>query len=868
MATDPAGAMDPHATNAPMLLGLTAAEAARRFERDGPNTPPRLSRRSPVVALLRQFTHLLALLLWVAAGLALLSGTPALAIAILVVITLNAVFAFWQEYRADKSADRLSALLPTTTKVYRDAQLTTIDAAQLVRGDRVVLTSGDRIGADMRVEEAHAFKVDESLVTGESNAVSREVGSVLAAGTFATQGQAEAIVTSTGSHTTLAEISRLAQSASRPPSPLTRELNRVVRVIAVIAVLAGIVLGLAGLALGLRPNDAFLFAVGVAVALVPEGLLPTVTLALARGAQQMAAQGALVRRLDAVETLGATTMICTDKTGTLTQNRMSVVEIWTADGVITVNGVGYEPAAQFTGPASARALLPGIAETAARCVLGRVVERNGKWEAQGDFLDAALVALALRSGVETTERPPERRFPYTADRMRSSAVRGSRVSVIGAPESVFQRCTVVPTDARLAFEAMAVRGQRVLAVAAGPYSGAITADEAETGLELLGLLGLEDPPRSDVHESLQGCRAADIRVIMVTGDHPDTAKAIALEVGLLLPGGPVLGPDLPEDDGELGALLDRAEGAVVARVTPAGKLRIARVLKARGHVVAMTGDGVNDAPALREADVGVAMGASGSDVAREAADLVLLDDHFGTILAAIRLGRATFANARRFLTYHLTDNVAELAPFAVWALSGGNFPLAISVLQVLALDIGTDMLPALALGVEPPSPRVMNGKDRSHPLISRSLLTRAFAVLGPVEAVVSLAGFATVLLMGGWQWGQTPSPGLLAVASGTAFATIAAAQMANAFACRSETVPVWSLPPFTNGALIAAVAFDLVLVAGFLGIPPLAQLLGGQWPTPVGWLFVAAGTVLIVIADALHKDMRRRRVGTGSVGVE
>jgi magnesium-transporting ATPase (P-type) len=254
------------------------------------------------------------------------------------------------------------------------------------------------------------------------------------------------------------------------------------------------------------------------------------------------------------------------------------------------------------------------------------------------------------------------------------------------------------------------------------------------------------------------------------------------------------------------------------------------------------------------------MGASGSDVAREAADLVLLDDHFGTILAAIRLGRATFANARRFLTYHLTDNVAELAPFAVWALSGGHFPLAISVLQVLALDIGTDMLPALALGVEPASPRLMRGKDRSHPLISRSLLTRAFGVLGPVEAAVSLAGFAVVLLLGGWTWGQTPPSALLAVASGTAFATIAAAQMVNAFACRSETVPPWSLPPFANRALIVAVAVDFVLVACFLGIPALAGLLGGTWPTPIGWLFVLLGGVALLTADALHKAVRRRRV--------
>lgn len=843
--------------NSVVPTGLTSAEAKLSLEQDGPNVPPRLTRPSWATALLRQFTHLLALLLWAAAGLALLSGTGALAIAIVVVIVLNALFAFWQEYRADRSAEQLRALLPTSTKVRRDGVLMTVDAEELVRGDRVVLSSGDRIGADMRVEEAHAFAVDESMVTGESTAVPRSVGNPLAAGTFVVQGEAEALVTATGSQTTLAAISRLAGAAKRPPSPLARELNRVVRTVAVIAVLAAITLGLTGVALGLTATEAFIFAVGVAVALVPEGLLPTVTLALARGAQLMAEQNALVRRLDAVETLGSTTIICTDKTGTLTQNRMSVVEVWTPNGVVRVTGEGYEPTAEFEGVPSAQALVPGIAATASRCVKGRPVRRDGHWLAEGDPLEAGIVCLAMRSGVDMTVIHPDRRFPYTADRMMSSALRHDRLSVIGAPEKIFERCTTVMPECRLAVSAMAARGLRVLAVAGRPTTGHISDNALETQLEFLGLLGLEDPPRPDVNRAIQSCREAGIRLIMVTGDHPDTAEAIAREVGLLRPGGRVLGPQLPNDDQELGTLLDHEDGAVVARVTPAGKLRIARVLKERGHVVAMTGDGVNDAPALREADVGVAMGASGSDVAREAADLVLLDDHFATIIAAIRLGRATFANARRFLTYHLTDNVAELAPFAVWALSGGNFPLAISVLQILALDIGTDMLPALALGLEPPSPRVMQGKDRSHPLITRALVIRSFCILGPVEAFVSLAGFTVILLAGGWHWGELPPPALLAVASGTAFATIASSQVANAFACRSETLPAWSHPMLANRALIVAVVVDVVLVVGFLGIPALAHLLGGTWPSPTGWVFVLAGGFALLLADSLHKTLRR-----------
>jgi magnesium-transporting ATPase (P-type) len=437
-----------------------------------------------------------------------------------------------------------------------------------------------------------------------------------------------------------------------------------------------------------------------------------------------------------------------------------------------------------------------------------------------------------------------------------------QVHVLGAPENVLARCVDGDAGAEEALADMTGRGQRVLGVARRKAAPDLPPDRWECDLELLGLLGIEDPPRPDVAESLQACRDARIRVAMVTGDHPRTAEAIAREVGLFTGPGVVLdGTALPADDAELGRLLDHPEGAVVARVTPADKLRIARVLRERGHVVAMTGDGVNDAPALREADVGVAMGASGSDVAREASDLVLLDDHFGTIVAAISLGRATFSNVRRFLTYHLTDNVAELAPFAAWALSAGQFPLAIGVLQVLALDIGTDMLPALALGAEPPSRRVMDGRMRARDLVDRRLLTRALGILGPAEAAASLTAFALVLLGGGWRWGTVPSAGLLATASGTAFAAIALAQMGNAWACRSETVPAWRLSLLGNPLLVAAVAAELVLLVLFVGVAPLAHLLGGTWPPPEGWGYGLAGAALLVGVDALHKTVRSRRRG-------
>lgn len=359
---------------------------------------------------------------------------------------------------------------------------------------------------------------------------------------------------------------------------------------------------------------------------------------------------------------------------------------------------------------------------------------------------------------------------------------------------------------------------------------------------------------------------------MVTGDHPGTAAAIAAEVGLLGPRRIIVeGKDLPDDDAALGELLD-SDGVVVARVAPEEKLRIARVLQERGHVVAMTGDGVNDGPALRTADIGVAMGASGTDVAREAADLVLLDDHFGTIVAAVQLGRSTFANIRRFLTYHLTDNVAELAPFAVWAASGGSIPLGFTVLQVLALDIGTDMLPALALGAEAPNPRTMSGPARFESLVDGRLLRRTFLTLGPAEAGVGMVVFLTVLLTGGWRFGQTADAGLVAVASGTLFAAVVFGQLTNAFACRSESRWIGVTGWRGNPLLLGSIAIELVLLGVFLYLPPLPGLLGGSGPAPMGWALALAAIPAVILADTGYKALAARRHravgdhGPGGVG--
>ncbi|XVQ09658.1 cation-translocating P-type ATPase [Spirillospora sp. CA-255316] len=847
----------------PDRRGLTSGEAIAKLRRDGPNVLPAERPPSRLVSLARQMVHFFALLLWAAAVLAYVGGLPQLAVAIAVVVVINGVFAFAQEYRAERAGRRLRELLPARVAVRRDGHRTVIDTTGLVVGDVVLLGAGDRVSADLELLEAHSLAVDESMLTGESVPVRPETGAHVYAGTFVTEGEAEAGVMATGARTRLAGIAALTRAARRRKSPLAAQLHRVVLAIAVIAVAAGATFFGVAVLLGLEPGDGFLLAVGVTVALVPEGLLPTVTLSLARAAQRMAGRKALVRRLEAVETLGSTTFICTDKTGTLTRNEMTAVHVWTPSGTVEVEGTGYSPDGRLIGDPDAVEAVRALAVTAYRCSTGRTRRENGRWQAVGDPMEAALHALALRAGSDLTDEPELHRYPFDARRRRSSSLTASGLHLKGAPDSVLPRCTPVP-GAEDALTAMTERGLRVLAVAVRrpddlPEDLPDDPDLAEGELTLLGLVGLQDPPRDDVAGAIASCRRAGIHLAMITGDHPATARAIAAEVGLAGPDALVVsGADLPGDEAELGRLLDR-DGVVVARVTPEDKLRIARALQARGHVVAMTGDGVNDGPALRQADIGVAMGASGTDVAREAADLVLLDDHFATIVAAVEHGRATFSNIRRFLTYHLTSNVAELVPFVAWAATGGQLPPALGVLQILAVDIGTDILPALALGAEPAGPRTMEGRVRKDRLIDRGLLGRVFGVLGPVEAAVTMAAFAAVLIAGGWSWGEVPSDGLLFTASGTAFATIMLGQMAAAFSCRSESRWAGRLRWNGNPLLLWAAAADLVLMFVFLGIPPVAHLLGGGLPSPLGWLVALMVVPAVLLADATAKAVRARR---------
>ena len=817
--------------------GLSADEARRRRQRDGPNRLPVAASTPAWRRLAAQLVQFFAVMLWVAAGLAVVAGMPQLGVAIVAVILLNAGFAFAQEERAERAAARLRDLMPARCRVVRDGAVVPIDAWDLAVGDLVLLEAGDRVPADLDAVEVHAARADTSALTGESEPVAVVAGGRLHAGTFLTDGEARAVVVAIGADTRMAGIAALAMKAP-PEPPVVREVRRVARTIAVIAVSVGVLVFGVGWLLGLPVSDCFLFAIGVTVALVPEALLPTITLSLAIGAQRMAQRNALIRRLASAETLGSTTFLCLDKTGTLTLNELAAVTVWTADGSVELAPSGYDPTVPLDVPTALRPALERIALAGARASTGLVQERDGVWRAIGDPLDAALDVLARRLGLDPgadrVARPDARRQPFDPRRRRMAVEVAGQWLVKGAPEAVG---AVAPVD-------MTRRGLRVIAIARGT--------DPDGPLELLGMVGFEDPPRAHAAQSLAACRAAGVRIAMVTGDHPETARAIACETGLGT-GMVIEGRDLPADDAALGEAVD-ADGVVLARIEPEDKLRIARALRARGYVVAMTGDGVNDAPALREADIGIAMGASGTDVAREAADLVLLDDDVATIVSAIAVGRSVFANARKFLTYHLTDNVAELAPFVVWALSAGSVPLALGVLQILLLDIGTDTLPATALGAERPDPDVLNGPPSRGRLLDRSVALRAFLVLGATEAAVSLTAFAATYVATGWHPGLPfPGGGIALEASGAAFAAVVIGQAANAFACRSAVVLGWR----GNPLLIGAVAFSLALAAATLVVPPIAEAVGQAPPTAVGMAVALLAAPAVLASDGLRRRLSR-----------
>lgn len=827
--------------------GLPEREAARRLVAYGPNELTRRGGTSWPRELLRQFTHPLALLLFLAAALAFAGSTVVLGIAVLAVIVLNAIFAFVQERQAERAVEALRAYLPQQAVVLRDGTRRTVDAQTLVPGDVLLVEEGDRVSADARLVEG-VVEVDLSTLTGESQPVVRtacdasasrhgqllDTPDVVFSGSSIVSGQATGLVFATGMQTELGRIAALSQRVDVEPSPLEVQVRRVAWLIAVVAVGAGLAfLPLGWLAAGLPPKDAFSFAIGLIVANVPEGLLPTITLALAVGVAALARRGALVKRLAAVETLGATTVICTDKTGTLTENRMRAVRVWTLLGELDL-----EDRAAPVDKVSTNPVLGLLARAVAACSTAELApERTGK--SRGEATELGMLEAARQLGVDVAvaRREHDRvrlfRFDPTIRLMSSIDARDDGVLTVhakGAPEAVLTRTTRIATANGVAplddqqhrqvlevLERYAAQGLRVLAVARRPLPLGETAPErredAEAELCLLGLIGLFDPPRAEVADAVTACHAAGIRILVVTGDYGLTALEIARRVGIAADAAAVVtGDELAAlDEASLEQLLAEGGEIVFARSSAEAKLRIADALRAQGHVVAMTGDGVNDAPALRRADIGVAMGRTGTDVAREAATMVLTDDNFATIAAAIAAGRTVFANVRKFVLYIFAHATREVVPFLVFALAGGAVPLPLTVLQILAIDLGTEILPALALGREPAEPGVMERPPRlrAEGVIDRALLFRAWVSLGLVEAALVLGGFFVVLLRGGWSWGDatgsgTPLHGLYLEATTMTFAGIVACQVGTAVAARTESASLRQVGLLTNPLLLWA----------------------------------------------------------------
>jgi len=855
--------------------GLTSDEARLRLAEAGPNALAEPSGPSHARRFAAQLVHLFALLLWAGSALAWVGGMPELGIAIAVVVVVNAVFAFAQEYRAERAVAALKRMLPQHARVRRDGIVHEVPAEEVVPGDLLVLSAGDRVSADANLLVHVGLRLDESALTGESYPVEPE--EFVFAGTYVVGGSGEALVTATGMRTRFGRIAELTQATVEGRSPLELQLDHLTRFVAVLAVGIGTTFFLVAGLLGMPLADRFLFAIGVTVALVPEGLLPTVTLSLALATQRMARRNALVRRLSSVEALGATTVICTDKTGTLTENQMTVRRVWTPEAELEVEGAGYEPFGRFLrdgGVADPRAHAE-LFRAALLCNDARLLHGDG-WRVEGDPTEGALVVLAEKGGLrheqEAAHRPRVAELPFDSRRKRMTTVHldgaGGRVAYAkGAPETIVERSTLSPGErgrVLAAAEALERDALRVLAVARRRLPpGASTAPDAlERDLELLGLVGMDDPPRPEVPEAVARCRRAGIRIVMVTGDSGATAAAVAQAIGLVRDPHVVEGSELAAlDDDDLRTRLAERE-VVFARIDPEGKLRLARVLRAQGEIVAMTGDGVNDAPALREADIGVAMGGRGTDVAREAADMILLDDNFASVVAAVEEGRAVYDNIRRFAGYHFCSNVGELVPFLVWGATGGAVPLPLVVMQVLAIDLGTDMLPAIGLGTERSEAGTMDRppRPRRERLLDRPTLRRVFGLVGPLEGLAGLASFFAAYALAGWRpWEPLASSGdLYVTATAMTCGGIVAAQVGAGLAMRTNRESVFTVGLLSNRLLVSGIAFELGLLAALLYVPALAELFHMAPLGPAELAVLLLWPPLVLGADEARKALARR----------
>ncbi len=891
--------------------GLNLQEVSRRLAHFGHNILAERKTASPAAMFVAQFKDFMIVVLIAASIISGLMGETADAITILAIVILNAILGFIQEYRAEKSMEALKKLTAPEAKVIREGREAKIAARDLVPGDLVVLEAGDKVPADLRLSESINLEIDEATLTGESVPVPKitdvllreklDLGdrkNIAYMGTIITRGRGQGVVVATGMHTEMGQIAGMIQAVSEEQTPLQRRLEQLGRYLVVICLVICAAVVATGVWRGEAPYRMFLAGISLAVAAIPEGLPAIVTIALAVGVQKMIKRHAIIRKLPAVETLGCATVICSDKTGTLTQNQMMVRQLYLDGEVIEVTGQGYDPKGEFHAakdhqvlkPAPGSSTLNKLLKVAAVCnnacltkkgvtVAGlmRSKQAGTAWEIEGDPTEGALLVAAAKAGVwrEMIERREKRvgELPFDSDRKRMSVTyldaQGSRTAYVkGALDVVLRLCNseliagqVQPLNVRRrqeimsANDAMAADALRVIALAYRelPVAGVVTSDEVETGLTFVGLSGMIDPPRRSARKAIEVCKLAGIKPVMITGDHRLTAQAVAEELGI------VDGPDQVISGAELDVLSDaeleqQVEGlGVYARVSPQHKLRIVQALKRKGHVVAMTGDGVNDAPAVKEADIGVSMGKTGTDVTKEASAMVLADDNFATIVAAVEEGRAIYDNIRKFIRYLLSCNLGEVLTMFLASLLA--LPLPLLPIQILWVNLVTDGLPAMALGVDKAEPDIMRRSPRA---TQESIFARGLA--GKILVRGTLLGLGSLLV---FIIGLLLPEGNVSLARTMAFCTLVFSQLFHVLDCKSETRGIFEVGIFSNLYLVGAITISSLMQLAAVYLPVMrpifktVPLAGMHW---VVILVVAGGPSVVIGLYRSVKNIAKHKI--------
>ena len=832
--------------------GLTAVEAAKRLAEHGPNQLKGKKGISPLTIFIEQFQDFIV---WVLIGAALVSGFLQEwvdASAIIAIVILNSILGFIQEYRAEKSLAALKKLSSPASKVIRGGRLEIVPSAQIVPGDLIELEAGDNIPADARVVYATPnFNTSEASLTGESGPVAKttlaleekeiplaERANMVYMGTFVAAGKARAIVVETGMNTELGKIAGMIQEVGGEETPLQKKLEQFGKWIVYACIILVVLVFLLEMWRGGELLTVFITAVSLAVAAIPEGLPVVVTIALALGVQRMVKRHALIRKLPSVETLGSATVICSDKTGTLTKNEMTVQVVYAGGNLFSVTGIGYEPKGEFqsggrrvdiTGfPSLKKALVAGVLCNGAQLIDSKILGDP----TEGAILTAAAKADLWKEKLEA-EHPFVEEIPFDSERKKMTIVRKENDKYVayvkGAPDILLNDCVddqkeeVLKVNAYLTSQAM-----RVLAVAYKVLDNAPSKYDAETienNLTFLGLIGMIDPPREEVKEAIKKCNTAGIRTVMITGDHKNTAIAIARQLGFLKEA--LSGEELDQlSDSELYNRIENV--SVYARVSPEHKLRIVRTLRKHGEIVAMTGDGVNDAPAIKEADIGIAMGITGTDVTKEVSDMVITDDNFASIVAAVEEGRGIYDNIKKFVHYLLSCNAGEILVMFTASLLG--MPVPLLPIQILWINLVTDGFPALALGVDPVNPNIMNQPPRPthEPVVTRSgallMLTQ-----GVFMAICALFAFAFMFYLAGES---------LAHARTAAFVVLACSQLFHSFNCRSQKASVFKLGLFSNPSLIYAFLFSFALLMMVVYLPLFQQIFKTEAILGAHWIYV------------------------------